>query len=102
MRRHAVKVSGDALVDFGRLEGAFHRAQHAGTGPERVGERDRFEIEAGSLEARAEVMTTLGEFARGCALEREDRLLFVADRKHRARDALAGAIASGKFGDDVL
>ena len=60
------------------------------------------EAESGGLEARTEARPALGEFQRRCALEREDRLLFVADRKHGARDAIARAVAGGKFGNDVL
>ena len=41
------------------------------------------------------------EFARRRALEREDRLLLVADREDRAHDAVARAFAGGEFGDDV-
>src|SRR5581483_8231665 len=98
MRRHAVTIGGDALVDRGRGEGAFHRAQHPGAGPERVGERDRFEVEAGRLEARGKALPALGELAGRGALERKDRLLFVADRKYRARDAVSRAMSGGKFG----
>src|ERR1700722_12611548 len=102
MWRHAVLVGGDALVDVGRPERALHRAQHAGARAERIGKGDRFEIEPGGLESRAETRAALSEFARRRSLEREDRLLLVADRKHGASDAVARAVARGKFGNDVL
>src|SRR5271154_6656263 len=102
MWRHAVLVGRDALVDVGRLERAFYRPQYAGARAERIGEGDRFEGEVGGLEARTETCPAFGEFAGRRSLEREDRLFLVADRKHRARDAVARAVARGKFGNDVL
>ena len=41
------------------------------------------------------------EFPRRRALEGEDRLLLVADRKHRAHHAVARAGAGGEFRDDM-
>src|ERR1700682_3637368 len=101
MPGHAVAVGSDALVDFLDLKGAFHRAQHAYAGPERIGERDRIEVQARRLEPGLEMPALVGEFARRRALERKDRLLLVADREDRAGDAVARAFAGSEFGNDV-
>ena len=65
------------------------------------------------MKARSlELQTRFGEFslqrpalqvelARGRALKRKDRLLFVADREDGALDAVARAFAGGEFGNEM-
>ena len=102
VRRHAVAIGGDAPVDVGRAERVFDRAQHGRAGAERIGERDRLERETGRRKAAADALPPRIELARRRALEREDRLLLVADREDRALDAVARAVAGRKLRDDVL
>src|SRR5882724_13446412 len=54
------------------------------------------EFKPGRLVAALELSAPLGELARLGALEREDRLLLVADREDRSR-RLARTLAGGEF-----
>ena len=99
MRRHAAGIAGDAGVEVRRLENAVDRAEHAGAGAERTLE---FQVAPALLlvvELPGEMPAHVVEFLGRGALEREDRLLFVADRKHRAPHVRARA-AGRELRDD--
>ena len=88
----------------GRLpEHHVDRVQHDRHRAERVFERDRTETAARRCScAASKNRAHLGEGFRRRALEREDRLLVVADREDRAPQAAARAGAGGELGDEAL
>ena len=91
----------DAAEDILLAEHMVDRMQDRRSRPERIGKGHRIELQPGVLELPLQRPAAQVEFARGRALEREDRLLLVADREHRAHHAIARAGARGEFGDDV-
>ena len=102
MRRHAVEIGCDALVNAGILEGAGDRLQNTFAGPERIGERYGIETQPGCFESLLDVSSAMIEFARHGTLKREDRLLLIANRKDRALDAVARACAGGELGRQTI
>src|SRR4051794_29004605 len=91
----------DAAEDRLVTEHGHDRLQDRGTRAKRIGERYRIEFQPGIPESLLQPPAPAVELARCCALEREDRLLLVADRKDRAGDAFARACARGEFGNDM-
>ncbi len=100
----------DRIADVGGMDAAINRfvAEHVIDGlqdrrarPERIGERDLIEFQARVGEFPLQFAATLVELAGRRALEREDRLLFVADGKHGAEHAVAGTPARRELGDDM-
>ena len=91
MLRHAGLVGGDAGIDLARLEHTVDRAEHVGAGTERVVETQVAPAELRPVELALEQMPHLVERLRRGALEREDRLLLVADGEDRALDVFARA-----------
>ena len=91
----------DAAIDRLVAKHEIHRLQDRRFRAERIGEGDRIEFQPGSLELRLQLAAALVEFTRGRTLKRKDRLLFVADCKHRAQYAIARAGTRSKFGNDV-
>ncbi len=100
----------DRVADVGRVDAAVDRRlakhmvdrlQDRRSRPERIGEGDGVEGQAGIEEALLQIPPALVELVRGGALEREDRLLLVADREDRPHDAVAGALAGGELRDQM-
>ena len=91
----------DAAIDRLVAEHMVDRLQDRRSRAERIGERDRIEFQPGVLELLLQLPPARVEFPRRRALEREDRLLLVADREHGAHHAVARAGAGGEFRDDV-
>ncbi len=91
----------DAAIDGLVAKHVIDRLQDRRSRAERIGERYRIEFQPGIDKLPLQSSAAAIEFARYGALERKDRLLLVADRKDRARDAVARAFAGGKFGNDV-
>ena len=77
------------------------RLQHRRRGAERVAEPHVGEAHRGVLERGRVISLHPAELGGLGALEREDRLLLVADREHRAAD-LARARAGGELGGEAL
>ena len=105
LERMVDRISGldrmDAAEDVLLAEHMVDRMQDRRSGAERIGKGYRIEFQPGVLELLLQRPAAQVEFARGRALEREDRLLLVADREHRAHHAVAGAGAGGEFGNDM-
>ena len=80
----------------------LHGGQHAVVRAERMGEADVAPFDRGGLEGLLEAALLLVEFARVGALEREDRLLVVADREDRTRERAARARTDREFGHEAL
>ena len=94
-------VGGDAGIDLARGEHAVDRAEHVLPGAERAVEAQMPPAELRRVELAGEKTAHGIEGERRGALEREDRLLLVADRKHRALDVAARA-ARHELGGDGL
>src|SRR5580704_15969502 len=101
----------DGITDVGRMYAAIDhllakyiidRLQDHRSRAERIIERDRIEFQPGILEPLLQIATARVELRRIGALEREDRLLFVADRKDGAVDAVARAGTGGELRNDVV
>ena len=88
-------------IDLLLAEHVVDRVQDRRSRAERIGEGYRIEFQPGILELLLQRPAAQVEFARRRALEREDRLLLVADREHRAHHAVARARAGGEFGNDM-
>ena len=101
MHRIAVIGGMDAAVDRLVAKHMIDRLQDRRPGAERIGERHRIEFQPGIAEFLLQPPAPGIEFVRRGALKRKDRLLLVADRKDRARDAIARAFARGEFGNDM-
>ncbi len=87
----------------GRLpEHHVDRVEHHRHRPERVFQRHRLERQSGVGVGALEVAAHLRKGFRRRVLEREDRLLVVADREDRAPQRAARARASGELGDEAL
>src|SRR6185437_6151877 len=69
--------------------------------PEGIGQGDGFEFQLGVLELLLQLPPAGSEFPWRRSLEREDRLLLVADREHGARHTVARASAGSEFRDDM-
>ena len=99
MRRNAGFVGGDAGVDLARGKHAVDAAEHGLAGAERVMEAQVTPALLGRVELAGEFAPHLIEGKRRRALEREDRLLLVADREHRA-PRIGARAARREFGHD--
>src|SRR5262249_21385924 len=92
----------DAAVDIGIAEDVIDRLQDRRSRPERIGERHRIEFQTGRGELPFQLAAPLVELVRCRALEREDRLLLVADREDGTDDAVTRAGAGGELRDDAI
>src|SRR5690348_7787914 len=101
----------DGIADVGRMNAAIDlflaeyvidRLQDRRRRAKRVIERNRIEFEPGILELLFQFAAAHVEFVRRRALEREDRLLLVADREDGAHDSTACARTRGELGNDVV
>src|SRR5215470_20295397 len=91
----------DAAIDVLFAEYIVDRLQDRRSRAEGIIERDRIEFQTDVLEFLLQRTPPFVELVRRGALEREDRLLLVADRKDGAKRAVARAFTRGEFGDDV-
>ena len=98
---NADRIGGDACINVLRLEHAVDRAEHGLAGAERVMEAQEPPALFLVVELAGEQLPHLVEGMRRRALKREDRLLLVADREHRALDVRPRA-AGREFRHDGL
>ncbi len=80
-----VPAGGQAGAGGFGLEHGIHRLQHVGAGAKRMLELSKDEIHVGVAVRACEVIAIFRKLGRHRTLEREDRLLLVADREDRAR-----------------
>ena len=96
MRGKAAGIGGDAGGKARRLEHLIDGGQHALARPERVLELARYEFQLGAVVRLLKMTMHRGELLGRGVLEREDRLLLVADGKDGAPE-IARAAAGGEF-----
>src|SRR5947207_2388368 len=99
MNRVPVLDRMDAAEDLLLAEHMIDRMQDLRPGTERIVEGYRIEFQAGILEFLLQRPPAQIEFARGCALKREDRLLLITNSENGAGHAIAGAGARREFGN---
>src|SRR5437764_1247936 len=99
MRGNAVRIAGDAREDLGAGKHGVDRAEHVGAGSERKLEFAMAKRELRVAMPGGEMARHVGELFRSGALEGENRLFLVADRKDAARLRLAPPLPGRELGD---